>query len=165
MANNEGTTTIDTTTTGKSRSKLTQILKRWDNYAPVRELCRRLQSGPAGLRTVTGLAGSSEAFLIRSIALMSQRPILVITDSSDQARDLYDDLSFLMDEGTVGHFPARQLLPYAFRAPVGESMGRRISTLARLSDGKLKVAVCPIRAVLEPTIYPDFLREACIDLN
>ncbi|MEW5995770.1 MAG: hypothetical protein AB1744_15440, partial [Candidatus Zixiibacteriota bacterium] len=44
-------------------------------------------------------------------------------------------------------------------------MGRRISTLARLSDGKLKVAVCPIRAVLEPTIYPDFLREACIDLN
>lgn len=115
--------------------------------------------------TVTGLSGSSETFLIKAIAEKINEPILVVTENSDQASDLYDDLTFLMGERTVGHFPARQILPYDFRAPVGEIMGRRISTLADLNDNSLSVVICPIRALLEPTITRDYLQAGRIDLR
>jgi len=115
--------------------------------------------------TVTGLAGSSEAFLVKAVTEKVRAPILVVTESSDQASDLYDDLTFLMVERAVGHFPARQILPYDFKAPVGEIMGRRISTLADLADNSLSVVICPIRALLEPTIARDCLQAGRIDLQ
>jgi len=145
--------------------KFGTILKRWDSYQPVIDLCDALSSGTSRLLTITGLSGSSEAFLVRSIAERLKLPVLIVTESSDQASDLYDDLTFLMGESAVGHFPARQILPYDFRAPVGEIMGRRISTLASLIDNSLSVIVCPIRALLEPTITRDYLETSRIDLR
>jgi transcription-repair coupling factor (superfamily II helicase) len=148
-----------------SPSKLDLILERWNSYQLVSDLCNNLISGSIPRLTVTGLAGSSEAFLIKTIAEKVNEPILVVTESSDQASDLYDDLIFLLGEHAVGHFPARQILPYDFRAPVGEIMGRRISTLAGLSDNRLSVVICTIRALLEPTIARDYLNEGRIDLR
>jgi len=138
--------------------KLKLILNRWHDYRPVLDLCHNLYSEPAPRLTITGLAGSSESFLIRTISEKTNLPILVVTESPDQASDLYDDLVFLMDERKVGHFPARQILPYDFKAPVGEIMGRRISTLAKLLDNSLAVVICPVRALMEPTIALDFLQ-------
>ncbi len=155
----------ETTLSIKSPSKLGVILRRWDRYAPVLELGQRLRSTVGMRHTVTGLVGSSQALLIKTIADSESKPVLVVTETSEQSRDMFDDLSFLMGETAVGHFPARQILPFDFRAPVGEIMGRRISTLARLVDGEPAVVVCPIRAVLEPTIHPDFLTEARVDLR
>jgi len=115
--------------------------------------------------TITGLSGSSEAFLIKAVAEKLNVPVLVVSESPDKASDLFDDLTFLMGEASVGHFPARQILPYDFKAPVGEIMGRRISTLANLTDNSLAVIVCPIRAVLEPTIARSYLQAGRIDLK
>ena len=128
------------TETTSSPSKLGLILERWNSYQSVLDLCNALTSGSRTLLTVTGLAGSSEAFLIKAVAEKINAPILIVTENSDQASDLYDDLTFLMGERAVGHFPARQILPYDFRAPVGEIMGRRISTLADLNDTRTVVA-------------------------
>ncbi len=148
-----------------STSQLGVILQRWNTYQPVLDLCSSLTRSSRGLLTVTGLAGSSETLLAKAVAEQTKAPVLVVTESSDQASDLYDDLAFLMGESAVGHFPARQILPYDFRAPVGEIMGRRISTLAKLADGSLSIIICPIRALLEPTIDPDYLQAGRIDLR
>ena len=109
--------------------------------------------------TVSGLAGSAEAFLLKVLAEETGRSLLAVAERPDEASDLYDDLRFLMGEERVGHYPSRQILPYDFRAPVGEIMGQRISTLSGLTDGTIRIAVGSIRALMEPTIgRRDFAR-------
>ncbi len=109
--------------------------------------------------------GSSPSLLISGISEIINRPILVVTQLSEEAVDFFDDLAFLLGDDKVGHFPARQILPYDFKPPVGEIMGRRISTLAGLLDRNLKVVVCPVRALLEPTIPFEDLSKSRINLK
>ena len=139
------------------------ILTRLREYGPYRKLLAALEGSPS--TTVTGLVGSASSCVIYSLAHDLRRPILVVASDAEQANDLYDDLHFLMGPGRVGHFPSRQILPYDFRAPVGEIMGRRISTLAGLLEGRLQVVVCSIRALMEPTIAREHLTESMINLK
>ncbi|MCX6835903.1 MAG: hypothetical protein NTW07_12420, partial [candidate division Zixibacteria bacterium] len=144
---------------------LERLVNRWRQYRPFLSLKAEVEQDRTCDLTISGLAGSSEAFLLQSLAAETGRPILVIAERPDEAVDLYDDLVFLMGDTKVGHYPARQILPYDFRAPVGEIMGRRISTLDGLSDGRIRVAVTSIRALMEPAIAVDELRGSRIDLR
>lgn len=138
------------------KKNIERIKERFFAYKPTSELIEKLKSGEKSVN-IAGLNGSAESFLIEGVAGQANSPILVVAPTPDFANDIYDDLSFLMGEENVGHFPSRQILPYDFKAPVGEIMGRRISSLSNLIDGKLKVLVTPIRALLEPTIRKDDL--------
>jgi len=144
---------------------LANIRRRWLEYQPYLQLMDRLSSGDSKQATVTGLSGSSEAILLVSILERLPGPIMAITEKPEEAQQLYEDLTFLMGSDKVGHFPARQILPYDFRAPVGEIMGQRMSSLAGLVDGSLSIVICPVRALLEPTISVDSLRQGRIDLR
>lgn len=121
----------------------------------------------AGRRSiaVTGLAGSAEAFAVAALTGKSGFPVLVVAGHSDEAHDLYEDLSFLLSPQRVGLYPARQILPYDFRAPVGEIMGQRLSTLSRLADGQIDVVVTSIRALIEPTITVDALKDSRVSVS
>ena len=131
-------------------SRLAEIRRRFTESAPTTALVQSVGQRP--VTKVCGLSGSADAFAIATLAHKSGRAIVVITEQADSAHDLYDDLAFLLSPQKVGLFPARQILPYDFRAPVGEIMGQRLSTLSRLLDGDVQVVVAPIRAVIEPTI-------------
>ncbi len=151
--------------TSTAKGRLKQVIGRWLEYAPVQELAARLNGQADGTITISGLAGSSSAFLLRALADKVGRPTLVVTVTPEYAADLHEDLSILLGAERVGHYPARQILPYDFKAPQGEIMGRRISTLSSLLDGRLTVTVAPIRAVLEPTISRDLLDASRIVLE
>ncbi|MEA2030553.1 MAG: transcription-repair coupling factor [candidate division Zixibacteria bacterium] len=148
-----------------SSSQITRIAQRWLTYSPVVELCERLVNDEHRCLTITGLAGSSFSFVVNAASERLDKPILIVTQRSEDAADLYDDLAFLMGADRIGHFPARQILPYDFRAPQGEIMGQRISTLARLLDKKQPVVVCSIRALMEPTITREQLTHSLIHLK
>ncbi len=154
----------DTATPAAERT-LDKILRLWRHSAAFTELASAVRTADRKTVSVSGMAGSAEAFLLQALNEEFARPILVITDRPDEAGDIYDDLRFLMGDDRVGHYPARQILPYDFRAPVGEIMGRRISTLAGISDGRIAVTVCPTRALMEPTIPVDALHAGRIDLH
>jgi transcription-repair coupling factor (superfamily II helicase) len=147
-----------------SGTPLERLVNRWRKHRPFLSLKAEVEQDRTCDMTISGLAGSSEAFLLQSLAAETGRPILVIAERPDEAGDLYDDLVFLMGDTKVGHYPARQILPYDFRAPVGEIMGRRISTLDGLTDGRICVAVTSIRALMEPAIAVEELRSSRIDL-
>ncbi|MEW5796332.1 MAG: transcription-repair coupling factor [Candidatus Zixiibacteriota bacterium] len=153
------------TLTATGDRTLDRIIRLWQQHPAFLELKTQLAMPGRQVLSVSGLAGSSEAFLLRALTGVSSRPILVVTEGPDEAADLYDDLQFLMGAGGVGHFPARQILPYDFRAPVGEIMGQRISTLAGLLDGRISVVICPLRALMEPTIPPNELRSGRIAIR
>lgn len=149
-------------TTGRILDRLGDL---WRRHPSFNQLMKSLSEGNRPVVSLTGLAGSAEAFLLHGIADQFKQPILVITERADEAADLYEDLRFLMGDSRVGHYPARQILPYDFRAPVGEIMGRRISTLAGLADNHIEVVICPVRALMEPTIPPEELRSGRIDIR
>ena len=150
--------TKQATQTQSTQEFLEPIIDRLTSGRAFRELFNELQSNKLGERAISGLSGSATAILIRAIFEQTNRPVLVVTADGDEASDLYDDLAFLSGPEQVGHFPARQILPYDFRAPVGEIMGRRLATLSGLLDNSVKLVVSPIRALLEPTITKDQLQ-------
>ncbi len=151
------------TTTIEIPGKLGAILDLWRQSLPFQRLTAALATSRTA--TVTGLTGSAPSFLIRNLVQDQQKPVLIVAPDPETTSDIYDDLTFLMASEGVGHFPARQILPYDFRAPVGEIMGRRISTLAGLADGSLKTVVCSIRALMEPTMSAAYLSESRITLK
>ncbi len=121
--------------------------------------------GRGRIVSAAGLSGSASSLMLHSLKESTGKPILAVCSSEEEARDLYDDLTFLLGEDRVSHYPSRQILPYDFKAPVGEIMGRRISTLAAMQDGSFSVGVASIRALLEPTIPADQLRESRVDIE
>jgi transcription-repair coupling factor (superfamily II helicase) len=143
--------------------RLAEIIQRFHESSPVDALVRAIDEKLAA--TMTGLAGSADAFAVAALAQKTNAPILVVAGHADEAHDLYEDLAFLLSLSKVGLYPSRQILPYDFRAPVGEIMGQRLSTLSRLVDGELQVVVTSIRALLEPTITVEALRESRVSLT
>lgn len=144
-------------------ARLGRILERFDQSQPVQEMLGRL--GQDSITSVAGLSGSAPSLMLRSLARAVGKSVLAICASEEEARDFYDDLVFLLGEDRASHYPSRRILPYDFKAPVGEIMGRRISTLAGLQDGNPAVVVTSIRALMEPTIPADQLREHRVDIE
>ncbi|HOP06089.1 MAG TPA: transcription-repair coupling factor [candidate division Zixibacteria bacterium] len=149
----------------KENRRIDAVAARFTGSDRFLKLIERIRTDVPDCVTVTGLAGSTPSLLISSLYNTLTRPILVVTEGPDEASHLYDDLAALMGENQVGHFPARQILPYDFRAPVGEILGRRISTLSTLVSGHLPVTVCSVRSLMEPTIDIDFLRSSQVSFR
>jgi len=152
----------DTLTTHR---QIDRILEKWATIKPILDLYERLGEANHEPVQVCGLSGSAGAVMLRTLVKQGHRPILVLTRDSESASDIHDDLSVLLPENQIGHFPARQILPYDFKAPVGEIMGRRISTLAALQAGAVSVVVAPVRALLEPTITSEDLASNSLHLG
>ena len=140
---------VQTTKHGKS---LQILLDLFAHSQAVIELANKLNSNDLDVISIAGLHGSSPSFLLKSLHSDAKKPILVITEDGETARDIFDDLSQLHSPQKVAFYPSRQILPYDFRAPQGEIMGQRISTLSDLLDNNTDFVVAPIRAVLEPTM-------------
>lgn len=148
-----------------SSRSLQRVVDRLVEHEPVERLISLAESHHVGRVPLSGLAGSSQSLILSSLARETSRPVLVVTADGDQSADLAEEMSLLLSETSVGHFPARQILPYDFRAPVGEIMGQRIKTLSDLLSGKLSAVVCPLRALIEPTIDKGELERSHISLR
>jgi transcription-repair coupling factor (superfamily II helicase) len=149
----------------KSINELADILNRLKSSVPFISLSQELSVEKDGPISVSGLFGSATSLLIKSLIDTQDKQILAVTQTSEEAADLFDDLAYLLGSQKVGHFPARQILPYDFRPPVGEIIGRRISTLVGMQDKTLSAVVCPIRALLEPTMPQSLLTESRITIQ
>jgi len=139
-------------TTEYKRSCLESIDERFRESKPFIKLLDRIENSTDTEVTISGLAGSSPAMLLANLAAGIDRPIIVLTSEPEEADDLYDDLSFLMDDTRVSHFPSLQAPPFEFRSPSAETVGRRLSTISKLKRNEAGIIVAPIAAVLEPTI-------------
>lgn len=95
----------------------------------------------------SGMAGSSDAFLISNLFFKSQRTILVFTESSKKAETLVDECrSFLGDEQVIS-FPSRDAIPYNMKSGFGPTVESRFRVLSNLLDGNQKVIVAPYPAL------------------
>lgn len=84
--------------------------------------------------------------------------VLAITATGREAEDLTAALAAYLPADSVAEFPSWETLPHERLSPRSDTVGRRLSVLRRLHDGKdddaarLRVVVAPIRAVVQPLV-------------
>ena len=112
---------------------------------------------PGSVLALTGLAGTSAAWLIARLLKSVNQPILWITSHQKEAEQAASDLSFFTDFPVLS-YPCHDSLPFVPLLPSTDTISQRISTLYRLAteDGPA-VAVAPAQALAEPTVPPEML--------
>jgi transcription-repair coupling factor (superfamily II helicase) len=112
---------------------------------------------PESVLTLTGLLGTSSAWLVARLLKSVNHPILWITPLQKEAEQVASDLSFFSDFPVL-LYPCHDSLPFVPLLPSTETISQRISTLYRLAteDGPA-VAVAPAQALVELTVPPEIL--------
>jgi transcription-repair coupling factor (superfamily II helicase) len=112
---------------------------------------------PRSVLALTGLLGTSSAWLIARLLKSVNHPILWVTSLQKEAEQVASDLSFFSDFPVL-LYPCHDSLPFVPLLPSTETISQRISTLYRLAteDGPA-VAVAAAQALVELTVPPEIL--------
>jgi transcription-repair coupling factor (superfamily II helicase) len=112
---------------------------------------------PKGVLALTGLLGTSSAWLIARLLKSVNHPILWVTSLQKEAEQIVSDLSFFSD-CPVFLYPCHDSLPFVPLLPSTDTISQRISTLYRLATEEgPAVAVAPAQALVELTVPPEVL--------
>lgn len=86
------------------------------------------------------------------LAATSNTPLLIITTSTRHAEELSQEISSWIGKDLVVNFPAWETLPHERLSPKADTVTARFKALNKISDQKIKVIVCSVRALLQPII-------------
>ena len=135
---------------------LDALLEAFEALPAFRRLAGALPS-PAYRQIVSGLAGSSDAVLVASLArTFSNRLFVVVTDGVPEAERWLADLEVLAGNDAAAFYPPRE--GFGEAEPHAEIAGERVETLERVSRGEVRILVTTARAILERTQLPRALR-------
>jgi transcription-repair coupling factor (superfamily II helicase) len=115
-------------------------------------------------RAVAGLAGSTDAVLVASLARrLPRRLIVVVTDTVSDAERWLADLQVIRDDTGVALYPPRE--GFGEVEPHTEIAGERVETLERLMRSDVHILLTTSRAVMEKTHVPKALMAARLELR
>jgi len=143
---------------------IAEILKKAEASDNFLKLKKQIQSGQKKME-VSGLVGSGKSLLLAYLKKKLDSPFLVITSHPDESWKIYEDLVSFLSEEEVRLFPGWEILPYEFKIPHSEVIGRRLECLYDLITKKKPIIVTTIRACLEKTTTPDELKNRSITLK
>jgi len=139
------------------------ILEAFESLPAFRRLVAELP-GPGLRRAVAGLAGSTDAVLVASLARRLPRQlIVVVTDTVSDAERWLADLNVLADGTGVALYPPRE--GFGEVEPHTEIAGERVETLERLMRSDVHVLLTTSRAVMERSHVPRALVAARLELR
>ena len=111
-------------------------IKKWSEESPQHTL-------------FTGLAGSSDAFLISDLFSRTARPVMVFVENSKRAEVLVDECRSFLGDDAVMLFPSRDAVPYNMKSPFGPTIEGRFRVLSSLLDGAKKVYIAPFTTLMQ----------------
>jgi len=115
-------------------------------------------------RHLAGVRKAATAPLIACIAKEHAKPLIIVVAHTDEAVRLCEDLPHWLPNHSVYHFVANDTIPYEPMSPSVESTAARLRALHALTARERCIIVAPIRAVLQPTIAIEEIRNASITL-
>ncbi len=136
--------------------KSEHILQLIQDLPKFREIAEFLHGGGCAIQ-VEGLAAATKSAFTAALQRAMHRPTLVVTYNYEQAEHLYDDLTSLGMNGQAILVAPSDGMIYQDGDTDYDVIGRRLTALSRLQDGKPVVVIAPISAVLQRTIPPDVL--------
>lgn len=96
---------------------------------------------------VAGLSGSGRSLFTSIVSESTKRPILLVTNQINQAEQLYEDLSELMDPSLVHMYPVNELIASEMSISSPELRGQRIEALTTWGNDASGILVAPIAAL------------------
>ena len=91
------------------------------------------------------------ASYVHGLSQSEQRPPLVIL-TANNGEDLYEELTSLLPDTKVHHFPSWETLPHERLSPQSDTVARRFATLQSIRKGHSDVVVVPVRSFIQPFI-------------
>jgi len=85
----------------------------------------------------------------------SNTPLLIITTSTRHAEELSQEIGSWIGKDLVVNFPAWETLPHERLSPKADTVTARFKALNKISNQKVRVIVCSVRALLQPIISND----------
>jgi transcription-repair coupling factor (superfamily II helicase) len=122
---------------------------------------------------ISGLMGSSLAFIVSALAEKSKRPVCIVTSKHERSEEIFDDLEYF-GVSSVYHFPAWEILPYETDEPHLEIAAKQLDAYAMLKALKSPekepqnappVIVTPIDALFQKVLSPDFFSSQAISIS
>src|SRR5688572_14212154 len=139
------------------------ILEAFESLPAFRRLVAELPA-LGQRRAVAGLAGSTDAVLVASLARrLPRRLIVVVSDAVSDAERWLADLSVLMGDAGVALYPPRE--GFGEVEPNTEIAGERVETLERLMRSDVHILLTTARAVMERSHVPRALVSARLELR
>ena len=111
----------------------------------------------------SGLPGASKALFIKELLKKIEKQILLITPSEMLAEALYQDL--LRENIKAVHFPAWDTPPFDIASPSTLPQFKRLQTLYRLIEEKVKAVVISVESLLQKVIPPEELIELIFEIK
>lgn len=122
-----------------------------------------------GLKRVglTGLKGSSRAYLLSLWRAKTRGPLLVITPHLRDAEYLLEDFRFFHRGGNemACLFPEWETIPYDGIPPHPEIIRERVYCLFRLTMVETSVVFCPVKALMQKVLHPLDLKRSTFVLT
>ncbi len=108
----------------------------------------------SGRATLTGLRGSSPAYLLVRLMAESGRHLLIIAPDTERASEISAELKFYSGQpDSILFFPAWDVSPFEKASPHADVTGQRLAALRRLMDRKA-AAVVTTPAALRQRVLP-----------
>lgn len=111
------------------------------------------------------LPGASQGLIIAEAARSGQRFTLLLTDNSQSAERLKEELAFFAPELPVLHFPDWETLPYDVFSPHQDIISQRVATLYQLPQLQQGILVVPINTALHRLAPKSFMLDASLMLD
>ena len=139
------------------------ILAAFESLPAFRRLVAELPEVGAR-RAVAGLAGSTDALLVASLARhLPRRLLVVVTDTVSDAERWLADLSVLVGDAGVALYPPRE--GFGEVEPHAEIAGERVETLERLMRSQVHILLTTSRAIMERSHVPRALVASRLELR
>ncbi len=108
----------------------------------------------SGRATLTGLRGSSPAYLLVRLMAESGRHLLIIAPDTERASEISAEIRFYSGQpDSILFFPAWDVSPFEKASPHADVTGQRLAALRRLMDRKA-AAVVTTPAALRQRVLP-----------
>lgn len=111
------------------------------------------------------LPGASQGLVVAEAARSAKRFTLLLTDNSQSAVRLKEELAFFAPELPVLHFPDWETLPYDVFSPHQDIISQRIATLYQLPQLQQGILVVPINTALHRLAPQSFTLDSSLILD
>jgi len=125
-----------------------------------------LPSGAGDRKHIGQIYGAAAGLVVANAAQQYDGVTLVITNDTNQANRLYDEVRFFNGGSQeILSFPDWETLPYDTFSPHQDIISERISTLNRLPNLKQGILIVPLSTLMHRTAPSDFIAGNCFDLK
>jgi transcription-repair coupling factor (superfamily II helicase) len=136
-------------------SALPPLLRATAPFRALEELLGR-EPGPRGRHAaVTAVPHGAKSYLVAALAPLAGRRVCWIARDAEIGDRVADELvAWLGDPGAVAVLEPRSALAYERSELIRDESAARVAALARWRDGRARILVASVQALLQPTILP-----------